>query len=234
MNIFGIGPAEIGIIMVVILVFFGPSKMPEVAGQVGKWVRDFRKMSADLTGEFEKSLNEAGAGDLRRTLDTELRGMRSQVESVGRSVERDLGGKKTGTASTRAGSRSGTTTTRAAGKALSGGKASGTATTTAGKTATAANGTAAAPGGKTSTVKPMVKAMPKATKADPLADLIELDFVAPATVRPARSLARGTAAEDTVFEIAEDRLAPSAPAVDAAVERARARRSTAQYNRARA
>ena len=55
---FGIGYQEMFIILVVALVIFGPSRLPEMAGQVGRWVRDFRRMSADLTGEFEKTFAE--------------------------------------------------------------------------------------------------------------------------------------------------------------------------------
>jgi len=52
MNIFGIGSGEMVLLLVAALLIFGPGKLPEVAGQVGKAVRDFRRMTSDLTGEF--------------------------------------------------------------------------------------------------------------------------------------------------------------------------------------
>ena len=55
---FGIGYQEMFIVLVVALVIFGPKRLPELAGQVGRWVRDFRRMSSDLTGEFEKTFAE--------------------------------------------------------------------------------------------------------------------------------------------------------------------------------
>ena len=55
---FGIGYQEMFIVLVVAIVIFGPSRLPELAGQVGRWVRDFRRMSSDLTGEFEKTFAE--------------------------------------------------------------------------------------------------------------------------------------------------------------------------------
>lgn len=53
---FGIGAQEIVIIMVIALIIFGPQRLPEIAGQVAKAIRDFRRMSDDLTGEFQRSL----------------------------------------------------------------------------------------------------------------------------------------------------------------------------------
>ena len=46
---FGIGLPEFILILVVGLVVFGPSKLPELARTVGKGVREFRKASSALT-----------------------------------------------------------------------------------------------------------------------------------------------------------------------------------------
>ena len=54
---FGIGTQELIILMVVALIVFGPQRLPEIAGQIGKAIRDFRQMSADVTGEFNRTLN---------------------------------------------------------------------------------------------------------------------------------------------------------------------------------
>lgn len=227
MNVFGIGTAEIFIIVIVILVFFGPSKLPEVAGQVGRWVRDFRKMSSDLTGEFEKTLNEAGAGDLRRTMDRELRGMRSQVESVGRSVERDLGGGKKFGGSTKTTAKAGTATTRAVGKTTGSSSTKALGTGTAKATGVAKTGSA-----KTTPAKATAPAAIRATKSDPLADLIEIDFTAPPPVRPVLRVARRTDDDDVITAGLDEPVA--SPGEATALDRARQRRATAAYNRARA
>src|SRR3712207_4152191 len=87
---FGIGPQEMFIVLVVALVVFGPKRLPELAGQVGRWVREFRKMSADLTGEFDKTFAEVD--DVRRSFQRELAGMKDEVEGVSKSVKRDLKG----------------------------------------------------------------------------------------------------------------------------------------------
>jgi sec-independent protein translocase protein TatB len=51
---FGLGFGEIVIILVLALVLLGPQKLPEVAKQFGKGLRDFKKASDDLKGQFEK------------------------------------------------------------------------------------------------------------------------------------------------------------------------------------
>ena len=92
---FGIGPMEMGIIAVVALLIFGPEKLPEMMGQAGKLVRDFRNMTSEMTGEFEKTVAEAkGVG---RQINSEMGSMTKQVSSVTNSVQKELGGtKKTG------------------------------------------------------------------------------------------------------------------------------------------
>jgi Tat protein translocase TatB subunit len=88
MNVFGIGSGEMVLLLVAALLIFGPGKLPEVAGQVGKAVRDFRRMTSDLTGEFEKTIAEAS--DIKDAFTSELSGIRSQVSSVSESVKKDL------------------------------------------------------------------------------------------------------------------------------------------------
>ncbi len=39
----GIGPLEIGLILVIILIIFGVGKLPQVGGAIGKGLRAFRK-----------------------------------------------------------------------------------------------------------------------------------------------------------------------------------------------
>jgi sec-independent protein translocase protein TatA len=40
---FGIGATELIIILVVALLVFGPGKLPEIGGALGRGIRDFRK-----------------------------------------------------------------------------------------------------------------------------------------------------------------------------------------------
>lgn len=40
---FGLGVTELVIILVVALIIFGPGKLPEIGGALGRGIRDFRK-----------------------------------------------------------------------------------------------------------------------------------------------------------------------------------------------
>lgn len=57
MNFLGMGPMELVLILVLALIVFGPGKLPEIAGQVGKMVRDFRRTSSEMTSEFNRALS---------------------------------------------------------------------------------------------------------------------------------------------------------------------------------
>lgn len=58
MDIFGIGPMELLVILAVALVVFGPGKLPEIANTVGKAIREFRSATGDLTGEFQRAFSD--------------------------------------------------------------------------------------------------------------------------------------------------------------------------------
>ena len=55
---FGIGMGELILILIVGLIVFGPSKLPEVGRALGKGLREFRKAQAALTASLEESASE--------------------------------------------------------------------------------------------------------------------------------------------------------------------------------
>lgn len=153
MSFFGMGPMELTIIVVVALLIFGPGKLPEVAGQVGRAVRDFRRMTSELTGEFEKTMSVAD--DVKKAVRAEVTSMTKEVTSVADSVKRDLsdatGDLKTATGGTNA------------------------------ATATAKNETKSVKAKSTRETKVAVpKTVAVASKADPLADVSIMDDDVPA------------------------------------------------------
>jgi Tat protein translocase TatB subunit len=54
--VFDIGIGEILVIAVVGLLVFGPDRLPEMARQAGRWVRDLRRMVAKARSEVSDSL----------------------------------------------------------------------------------------------------------------------------------------------------------------------------------
>jgi sec-independent protein translocase protein TatA len=59
-----VGPLEILVVLVVALVVFGPSKLPELGRQVGRGYREFRKfqqgIQADVEGAFHDDDGDQG------------------------------------------------------------------------------------------------------------------------------------------------------------------------------
>ena len=51
---FGIGIPELVLILIVGLIVFGPSKLPEVGRAVGKGIREFRRASSALTAAIDE------------------------------------------------------------------------------------------------------------------------------------------------------------------------------------
>ncbi len=44
------------LILIIVLIVYGPGKLPEVGGAIGKAMREFRKTSSDIQDEFKKSV----------------------------------------------------------------------------------------------------------------------------------------------------------------------------------
>jgi sec-independent protein translocase protein TatB len=53
---FGLGFGEIVIILVLALILLGPQRLPDVAKQLGKGLREFKKATDDLKSQFETEL----------------------------------------------------------------------------------------------------------------------------------------------------------------------------------
>jgi TatA/E family protein of Tat protein translocase len=219
MSFFGMGAWEMLIILVAALVIFGPGKLPEVAGQAGRAVRDFRRMTSELSGEFEKTIAEVT--DTKGTLGNDLKGMAGQVNSVTKSVKKDLT-KATSTGASKSSAKSTTpkasTTTSTAPKSTT--TAAASRTTTATSSAAKSGGSAA----KAPTAPPAPKVP---TKADPLADL----FFGEEDTLPASTPARlAAAAPKPRTTTTSSTAAPTAGLAVDAVARARQRRLSAGYN----
>ena len=202
---FGIGYQEMFVILVVALVVFGPARLPELAGQVGRWVRDFRRMSSDLTGEFEKTFAEVE--EVKKSFQREFQSIQDEVEGVGKSTRSDL--KKVSGKSPVAAKKSTASSTKSASSATSA-TASGAEKRAAAKAKTSAEGGSA-------NGSPMVLVLPPASREDPLSDVSLFDADAELAV-VANGQASGTNGAST--EATE------------ALSRVRKRRASATYAQA--
>jgi sec-independent protein translocase protein TatA len=57
MNFFGIGLPETIAIAVVVLLVFGPKKLPEIGKSLGKAIKGFQEASNDFQSEFKKEVD---------------------------------------------------------------------------------------------------------------------------------------------------------------------------------
>lgn len=83
----GMGSMELVVIMIIAFVVFGPERLAEIAGQGGRALRDFRRMTREMTGEFEASISDVrGAMDEMQTtvadVQRETRDMAASVAEI--------------------------------------------------------------------------------------------------------------------------------------------------------
>lgn len=85
MDLFGIGPLNLILILGVMLIVFGPDRMPEMAAKAGKFLREVRSYASDMTSDFSGEITE-----IREHFD----GVQDQVRSFGadlHSTSSDVG-----------------------------------------------------------------------------------------------------------------------------------------------
>lgn len=64
---FGLGVPELMVILVIALVIFGPSKLPQIGSGLGKAIRDFKKGVSDSEDEeANKDTKKEASKDLPR------------------------------------------------------------------------------------------------------------------------------------------------------------------------
>lgn len=235
---FGVGPQEMLLIGLAALLIFGPGKLPEVMGQAGKLYKDFRNMTSELTGEFEKTVAEAR--EMGNQLTGDLGPMQKQVDSVTRSVQRDLGKGTKGTATSKksagttssssaSAKKSGTTSSRSSGTKTTSSKSTSSSRTTPSTTETKADA-------KTSETSKKTAVAPVATKEDPYSDISVFAPSEPERTRRSRHATPSVISDRTPRQIAastadvvESAESASLAPVDDAIARARQRRRAAGY-----
>ncbi len=65
---FGLGPQEIILILLVVLLLFGAKRIPEVARGLGKGIREFKKAAKDIEDEVKIEEGEEDKGQEKKEL----------------------------------------------------------------------------------------------------------------------------------------------------------------------
>lgn len=95
MEILGMGPAEILVIMVIALIVFGPGKLPEIGAALGRAIGDFRRASSEFTADLQGSVDQvrgevegvigpaqAGLQQVADTVQKETKALTSEVRAL--------------------------------------------------------------------------------------------------------------------------------------------------------
>ncbi len=85
MNFFGIGGAEMILIMIIAIVVLGPDKIPGAIQMVGKTIRDFRRFTAEMTREFDEA-----TGDIRKEFTTLTSDLKNEIAATQADLQSQL------------------------------------------------------------------------------------------------------------------------------------------------
>jgi sec-independent protein translocase protein TatB len=83
MDFFGIGPLNLLLILGVLLIVFGPDRLPEMAAKAGRLIRELRSYAADVGGEFSEEIAE---------IQQHFSGVQDDLRGFGRDLEQTTAG----------------------------------------------------------------------------------------------------------------------------------------------
>lgn len=69
------------LILIIVLIVYGPGKLPEVGGAIGKAMREFRRATTDIQDEFKKSASEPGGDSSTATSDHPATDVKSPTDT---------------------------------------------------------------------------------------------------------------------------------------------------------
>jgi sec-independent protein translocase protein TatA len=64
------GPMELILLLVIVLIIFGPGKLPDIGNAVGKGIREFRKASTELEESVRGESKQSSSSDDRPASET--------------------------------------------------------------------------------------------------------------------------------------------------------------------
>lgn len=97
MNFVGVGPAELIVILVVALVFVGPERLPRLAADIARTIREIRKYTGSLAAEFNEVIQDfekdtAGERSEWKEIGEGLTGATKSVTDAIRGARSDMAG----------------------------------------------------------------------------------------------------------------------------------------------
>jgi sec-independent protein translocase protein TatB len=97
MNVLGVGPAELIVILVVALVFVGPERLPRLAADIARTIREIRKYTGGLAAEFNEVIQDfekdtEGERSAWKEIETGITGATKSVADAVRDVRTEVRG----------------------------------------------------------------------------------------------------------------------------------------------
>jgi sec-independent protein translocase protein TatB len=97
MNVLGVGPAELIVILVVALVFVGPERLPRLAADIARTIREIRKYTGSLAAEFNEVIQDfekdtEGERSAWKEIQTGITGATRSVTDAVRDVHAEIRG----------------------------------------------------------------------------------------------------------------------------------------------
>mgnify|MGYP003630921956 FL=1 len=82
-----ISGGELVVVLLLVIMFFGANKIPEIARGLGKGIRQVR----NATDELKQEINKTDEGDSLRKFKEKIEAEKKELEDLGGSVKRNIG-----------------------------------------------------------------------------------------------------------------------------------------------
>jgi sec-independent protein translocase protein TatB len=126
MNFIGIGPQELVVILVIALIFVGPQRLPKLAADLARMIREIRQYTGGIAAEFNEAIKEfekdtepertqwkeigQGLGDASKAADDVARDIRTGAQGAPKPADTPANGTQAAPASNGAAPEPATTT----------------------------------------------------------------------------------------------------------------------------
>ena len=86
---FGLGPTELLIVFLIILLVFGAKRIPEIAQGLGKGITEFKRAAREVTDEFDSSTTPNSSPRVRNELKSQSAQKTTEKAEAGKTETRE-------------------------------------------------------------------------------------------------------------------------------------------------